>query len=315
MAQFAQIIQVAHVPAGKSQTFQIGHILQVFQSGRLRRNLKLRNLPQVVGKDGMAGFALEDVPYCGFHGGVPEFHGFNYAADGVAQNGHRADKTVVRHADGVDLGFTQRQCHRLGVGRICYGRVIPVGGVVQGAGGGGKGHTDILTVVAGIVVGGGSGGPQSRQLGGNGGVFDVRQQRNRVQQLILLHIGFAQSHVELLGCACLNGLGQGNLRLGVIAGGLILVGKLNGNVFVLAGIVIGKIVEPGGQAAVAFDIVVAGLLQQHIPGKVPVVYKQIPSDADDQRKGQQQRHQNVHYFFHRESSILLEFHRTLYNIL
>ena len=66
---------------------------------------------------------------------------------------------------------------------------------------------------------------------------------------------------------------------------------------------------------VAFDVIVAGLLQQHIPGEVPVVYKQIPSDADDQRESQQQRHQNVHYFFHRESSILSEFHRTLYNIL
>ena len=256
----------------------------------------------------MAGLALEDVPGSGFHGGVLKFHSFNYAADGVAQNGHGAHQAVVCHADGVDLGFTQRQRHRLRVGRVRYGWVIPVSGVVQGAFRRGKGHTDILAVVAGIVVSGGSGGPQSRQLRGDGGVFDVCQQGNRVQQLILLHIGFAQSHVELLGCACLNGLGQGNLRLGVIAGGLILVGKLNGNVFVLAGIVIGKIVEPGGQAAVAFDVVVAGLLQQQIPGKVP-------SDADDQRKGQQQRHQNVHYFFHRESSILLEFHRTLYNIL
>ena len=273
VGQFTQVVQVAHAPSIQRQRFQIGHVLQVFQGGHVIRNSQLCNLPQVVGVKDMGGLALQDIPHGAFHIGIHKDYGLNNAADGITENGNGTYKPIVRYTDGVDLGLSGGQLNGGGIRSVCDGGIVSVGGVVQCSLRGRQGDADILAIVAGFVVRRRGRGPQSLQLAENGGVCNVGHQCLRVQQLVLLHVGFAESHIELLGGSGCNGLGQSDLCFGIVPGRFILIGQLNGHIFVLAGVIIGQVVKPGGQAAVAGNVVVAGLLQQKVPGEVPVVYK------------------------------------------
>ena len=314
MGQALEILEVAHVSAADCQAFQIGQVAQVLQSGCLRGNLQLRDLPQVVGVEHMVRVVAEGGADGLLHGGIHKEGGFNHAANGIAENGYGAYKPVVPNADGVNLGFTQGQFNGRTVGCIGNGGVISVCGIVEGTLRRGEGHADILAVVAGGVVRLGGGGPHGLQFRLDGGVRNVCQHGDGVQQLVLLYVGFAQCRIELLGCTVPDGLGERHLGLGVVAGGLVLVGKLNGHVFILPGEAVGHVIEPGGQAGVAFQVVVSRLLQQDIPGEGPVVYKQIPADAGNYQNYQQQRHQKVDQLFHNKSSNLRDSSRQLYNI-
>jgi hypothetical protein len=69
--------------------------------------------------------------------------------------------------------------------------------------------------------------------------------------------------------------------------------QLNGDIFILIGVGIGAVIEPGGNIVVAVALKITGRMQQHIPGKIPVVYKQVPHRAADNSNSQHQRYQNL----------------------
>ena len=117
------------------------------------------------------------------------------------------------------------------------------------------------------MVGGRRGGPHIVQLLPQDRVCDVVHQCHGIQQLILLHISLTQGAVQLNGSLILDGIGQGDLRLGVVAPGLVLVGQLDGHILIPSGIFVCHVVEPRGQAGVAVQILIAGLAEQAVPGE------------------------------------------------
>ena len=93
-------------------------------------------------------------------------------------------------------------------------------------------------------------------------------------------------------------LGKFICGLGIVAVGLILVGQFDGNMFVLGGIIVGQVIVPGGHVVIALGGVIAGTAQQHIPGKFPVIYEQVPADAHQDQDHHHHRYRNFQNLFH-----------------
>ena len=147
-------------------------------------------------------------------------------------------------------------------------------------------HINILAEEAGLLIRRGGGRPLCLNFPGNGGVCDTVQHLHRVQQFVLLHIDLAQCGVQLHGGLVMDGGGEGQLGLGVVPTLFVLVGQLNGHVFVVAGEAVGGVIEPGGQPGVAVQGLESGLTQQGIPGKGPVINEQVPENAGKNQKAQ-----------------------------
>ena len=179
---------------------------------------------------------------------------------------------------------------------------------------GNQGYADILAVKSRLEVRGRGGGTEGFNGCPDSGILDAFQQRHRVHKLVLFHIGFAKGDIQLCGGICVESLGEGNLSLGVVPVGLVLVGKLNGNIFVPPGVLVGQVVEPGGQAGVPVQILIACLRQEHIPGKVPVINKQVPPDAGDDQRGHQHGDQNSEKLFHKQSPFRKNFIQLYYKM-
>ena len=161
-----------------------------------------------------------------------------------------------------------------------------------------QGNRDIGIVESVRIVSRGGSGTQGIQLRLQLRIGNAVQHSDRVQDLVLLHIGIAQRNVKLHRGAVRDGIDQCVLRLGVISVSLILVGKLDGHILVLTAEVIGQIIEERGQLGVAVCIAMPGLLQQHIQGKTPVIDEKIPADAGNDQGSQQNRHNDFHKFIH-----------------
>ena len=106
-----------------------------------------------------------------------------------------------------------------------------------------------------------------------GWVGDVIQHGHRVQQLVLLHICLAQRHVQLRAAAVGNRVGQGILSLGIVADCLKPLGKLNGHILIVSGLLVSKIVEPCGRSVLSVLLPVACLAEQKLQSRPPVIGK------------------------------------------
>ena len=296
--------QVFDLPIRQGQLLQVQQMPQVAQLNGLGRDIQLGDGPQVIGVDHRLVAEHELLLDQLLDGRIGKLHLLDDTAHGVAQNGQGTHETVVAHGDGVDLGLAALQGHGGDAGGVGGGGVLAVGGDIEGAALMGEIQADILAVEAGHKIRRGSCGPQSIQLRLDGGVRHLVEHVHRIQELVLLHIGPAQGHIQLGGSSVSDGTDQGVLCLGVVAGILVNLGQVDGHILVLSGKFIGDVIEPGCRFKMAVLGTAACLGHEKIPDRFPVVDEDIPAQADDQRHHQQKRNDPFHGFFH---SILLPF--------
>ena len=301
LAQGRQAFQRRNFQAVDGQARQIGQVGQVTEILGSLRNGELRNAPQSVGVNRGGGTGVDQLPDGGLHGLILEFRFFDDAGDGVIQVGNPADKAVFLHGNGTDLGFACGQGNAAAVAIPGHGGVISVGGVENGISVGGQVHINILAEKAGLLIGLGCGRTLILNFLADGTLRNLLQQGNRVQELILLHEHLAQGGVQLHRGIVPDGGGQGQLGLGVVAGFLVLVGKLNGHVFVMTGEIVGAVIEPGGKPGIAVYGLIPGLAQQGVPGEGPVINEQVPDDAGDNQQQKHQRYQESGCFLHKNT--------------
>ena len=284
--------------AAGGQLHQIGHQGQILQIGGGFGDGELGDGPEHVGVNDLCAVGTDGLPHGILHGFVHEGNGLDHAGDGVADDAQGAHQTLVADADGVDGGLTGGESDGFGIRLTGGGGILAVDGVVQLIAGGGQGHVDILAVEACGVAGGGGVGAQLVQLGLDVGVCDVFQHGHRVQQLVLLHIGPAQGNIQLGGAAVGNGPGEGELGLGVIALGFVLLRHFDGDIFVVAGMPVGQVIAQRGQGIIARLRAEPGGAEQQIPGKGAVINEGVPDQAAQDGGHQQHRHQNSKNFSH-----------------
>ena len=292
------------------KTFQVGKVLDVIENCGLLWHGELPDIPEHVGVKGLRGTCLNLLAQGRFHGFVHQLHPLYHTGDGVLQGDNRADQAVFSNGNGLYLRHAGGKMDAVFIHRACCGGVGSIGGVIDRTAGSCQMDVDILAVEAGGTVRRGSGRAFGGKLSGNGRVCNAVQQPNSVQKLILGHIGLAQDAIGLCGGNRTDSLGQSRFGLGEIAVGPVLAGKLNGHILVMAGEIVGKGIEPGGQPGIAVQIVKSGLTEQRVPGEDPVIVKQIPEDADQNEQSQRHRNQKSDCFFHRK---LLRFAKILCN--
>ena len=243
LGQRRQALKTVDVLIGNGQLFQIGHERQVGVDLRVLGDGEFRDLPQLAGVDAVAVSCAGQLPQSRFHGRVGEFDFLNDAGHSVAQNRQGTDKAVIAHGDGVNGRLTGGEGNGAFVNGVLHGGVFTVGGVVE-LPGGVQGDVDILAVVARLVVADGGVRPLRLDLGLDIRVRDFVQQRDGVQQFVLLHVGLAQGGEQLGAGFGVDGIGQGVLGFRVVVVGLIQVRQLDGHVLVVVGEVVGKVIEP-----------------------------------------------------------------------
>ena len=276
---------------GNLKGFQIGQLCQVIAVFRFFGNRKRTDVPQFTGIQRLSVVSPDQLADSAFNCGILEHHFFNHAADGISVNAARTDQTIVVHAYRINQGLTAAQGNGIRKGGILNRRIFSVGRIIYGAGGSGEAHRDILAVKAGEGIGHGSGRADGIDLCLDGRIGDVVKHIYRIQQFILLHIGFAKCNIKLCRTAIGNCIGERILCLGVIAVSLKLVSQLNGNILILTGVPVSQIIKPGCNFGIAVGGMIAGLLKQHIPGKVSVINKAVPKHTGNDQKCQQNRYQ------------------------
>ena len=281
------------------QLLQVRQVSQVAEILGVCRNGEGCNGPQVVGiKLGILRNP-QAAANSGFHSRICKFHQLNHTAYGVAGDEQRTDQTVFPDGEGIQGIFSVMKRDGLRIGVFVEGGVFTVGvdaNLLPFTAG--IGDADVLIVEAGLRGNCGHLGTQSIHLGLDFRIADIVQKVYGIQKLVLLHIGFAQGDIKVHACAFFQSMGEHVLSLGVVAVIPVLLGKLNRNGVVVADHIISAVIKPGRNFQITLILKKSGTLQQNIPGKGPVKYKEIPCGKDDNHQGQGDCKNDSQCFFH-----------------
>ena len=298
--QFRKTGERVNTAVLNGQRCQIGHQADIVNDRSVFRHSKLLNIPQLIGIDCLFCSRHNSGADGRLHSGVGEGNFLNNTGNGVVQHGQRTDKTALTDTHRKNGGFASGKSDGFAVTGLGDGGIISIQGVKNGVTGGSECNIHIFAVIARSVIRRWSGGTLCLNFGFYFRIGNVFQQVNGVQNLILFHKNRTEGGIQFRRGGRSNGSGQGHLRLGVISGISVLIGKLNGNALLLAGEFVCHIIEKGRQLRIPVQILESGLTEQGVPGELPVIDEQVPHNTGANKEQQNQRYQNSGSFFHRK---------------
>jgi len=306
LLQLFQMIQTGKVSltlAFNGEGSQIGKILQVLIRFGIGRNGKLGNAPELIGKDRFGAAGFHSTADGGLHGGISKCDLLHHTLNGIATDGQRAHKPLLIDSQRVYHRFTGGEGNRASVCVFRNRGIIGVGANIKPGAVSADRNRNVLGVEAGFGTHDRCLRPHGFQLLGNAGIGYTVHQVHRIHQLILQNKYTTQGGIQLGGGIRADGAGQGILGLGVIVHVQILLCQLNGYGIVLAGLVIGYIIQKRRDIIVAGCLEPAGMIQQKFFCKGLVIYQEVPRGTGDQCQCQQQRYNNAKRFFHSVCSV------------